>query len=57
MSEHSFFQLHNFFFSFKLTFIVVNKRINTRFFVESQGRLQNPLPGTVVDVKLTRREW
>ncbi|XP_015446018.1 piwi-like protein 3 [Pteropus alecto] len=43
--------------NFKLTFIVVKKRINTRFFVESQGRLQNPLPGTVVDVELTRREW
>ncbi|KAM8812110.1 piwi-like protein 3 [Rhynchonycteris naso] len=42
---------------FKLTFIVVKKRINTRFFVESQGRLQNPLPGTIVDVELTRREW
>nr|XP_019611125.1 PREDICTED: piwi-like protein 3 [Rhinolophus sinicus] len=43
--------------NFKLTFIVVKKRINTRFFVQSQGRLRNPLPGTVVDVVLTKREW
>uniref|UniRef100_A0A8C0TW56 Piwi like RNA-mediated gene silencing 3 n=1 Tax=Canis lupus familiaris TaxID=9615 RepID=A0A8C0TW56_CANLF len=41
----------------KLTFIVVKKRINTRFFVESQGRLQNPLPGTVIDVEVTKRQW
>ncbi|KAM5200114.1 piwi-like protein 3 isoform 2-T2 [Hipposideros larvatus] len=43
--------------NFKLTFIVVKKRINTRFFVESQGTLQNPPSGTVVDVAVTRREW
>ncbi|XP_021113000.1 piwi-like protein 3 isoform X2 [Heterocephalus glaber] len=41
----------------KLTFIVVKKRINTRFFVQSQGRLQNPPSGTVIDVALTREEW
>ncbi|XP_066110565.1 LOW QUALITY PROTEIN: piwi-like protein 3 [Saccopteryx bilineata] len=41
----------------KLTFIVVKEQINTRFFVESQERLQNPLPETTVDVELTRREW
>ncbi|KAM6166384.1 piwi-like protein 3 [Erethizon dorsatum] len=41
----------------KLTFIVVKKRINTRFFVQSQERLQNPPSGTVIDVALTREEW
>ncbi|XP_021559146.1 piwi-like protein 3 [Neomonachus schauinslandi] len=41
----------------KLTFIVVKKRINTRFFVESEGRLRNPLPGTVIDVEVTKRQW
>uniref|UniRef100_M3YQJ1 Piwi like RNA-mediated gene silencing 3 n=1 Tax=Mustela putorius furo TaxID=9669 RepID=M3YQJ1_MUSPF len=40
----------------KLTFIVVKKRINTRFF-ESEGRLRNPLPGTVIDVEVTKRQW
>uniref|UniRef100_A0A8C4LIM1 Piwi like RNA-mediated gene silencing 3 n=1 Tax=Equus asinus asinus TaxID=83772 RepID=A0A8C4LIM1_EQUAS len=41
----------------KLAVIVVKKRINTRFFVESEGKLRNPRPGTVVDVELTRKEW
>ncbi|XP_077916241.1 piwi-like protein 3 [Halichoerus grypus] len=41
----------------KLTFIVVKKRINTRFFVESEGRLRNPLPGTVIDVEVTKGQW
>ncbi|XP_058387642.1 piwi-like protein 3 [Diceros bicornis minor] len=41
----------------KLTVIVVKKRINTRFFIESEGKLQNPRPGTVIDVELTRKEW
>ncbi|XP_027627375.1 piwi-like protein 3 [Tupaia chinensis] len=40
-----------------LTFIVVKKRINTRFFIESEGNLQNPEPGTIVDMELTRKEW
>ncbi|KAF3820771.1 hypothetical protein GH733_005316 [Mirounga leonina] len=40
----------------KLTFIVVKKRINTRFFVESEGRLRNPIPGTVIDVEVTKRQ-
>ncbi|XP_069353590.1 piwi-like protein 3 [Eulemur rufifrons] len=40
-----------------LTFIVVKKRINTRFFAISGRSLQNPNPGTVIDVELTRKEW
>ncbi|XP_062038298.1 piwi-like protein 3 [Lepus europaeus] len=40
-----------------LTFIVVKKRINTRFFLEQQGGLRNPSPGTVIDVELTKHEW
>ncbi|XP_054551166.1 piwi-like protein 3, partial [Talpa occidentalis] len=42
---------------FALTFIVVKKRINTRFFIETRGRFGNPPPGTVIDVELTHREW
>ncbi|XP_078291444.1 piwi-like protein 1 [Panthera onca] len=41
----------------RLTVVVVKKRINTRFFAEYQGRLQNPLPGTVIDVEVTKRQW
>ncbi|KFO23754.1 Piwi-like protein 3 [Fukomys damarensis] len=41
----------------KLTFIVVKKRINTRFFVECQEHLYNPPSGTVIDAALTREEW
>ncbi|XP_063081853.1 piwi-like protein 3 isoform X2 [Cavia porcellus] len=41
----------------KLTFIVVKKRINTRFFTKSEEMFKNPPSGTVVDVALTRHEW
>ncbi|KAL1768621.1 piwi 3 [Sigmodon hispidus] len=41
----------------KLTFIVVKKRINTRFFVEHEREVKNPPSGTVVDQVLTRDEW
>eukprot|EP00069_Balaena_mysticetus_P005325 bmy_17974T0 len=41
----------------RLTVIVVKKRVNARFFAHSGGRLQNPLPGTVIDVEVTRPEW
>ena len=38
------------------TFIVVQKRINTRMFkVERDNALSNPLPGTVLDHTITRR--
>ncbi|XP_063287992.1 piwi-like protein 1 [Pelobates fuscus] len=41
----------------RLTVIVVKKRINARFFGVFGGRLQNPPPGTIVDVEVTRPEW
>ncbi|XP_044296633.1 piwi-like protein 1 [Varanus komodoensis] len=41
----------------KLTVIVVKKRVNNRFFAQIDGRLQNPPPGTVIDVEVTRPEW
>ncbi|XP_023576705.1 piwi-like protein 3 [Octodon degus] len=40
----------------KLTFIVVKKRINTRFF-QVDGKFRNPPAGTVIDKVLTRWEW
>jgi aubergine-like protein len=39
----------------KLTFIIVNKRINTRIFLRSQ-KFDNPQPGTVVDTTITLPE-
>ncbi|XP_075032847.1 piwi-like protein 1 [Mixophyes fleayi] len=44
-------------YSPKLSVIVVKKRINTRFFAHFGGRLQNPPPGTIIDVEVTRPEW
>ncbi|NXE51879.1 PIWL1 protein, partial [Casuarius casuarius] len=41
----------------RLSVIVVKKRVNTRFFAQSHGRPQNPPPGTVVDIEVTRPEW
>ncbi|XP_078598436.1 piwi-like protein 1 [Branchiostoma floridae x Branchiostoma japonicum] len=41
----------------KVTWIVVNKHVNTRFFEEAGGGLQNPCPGTVVDSEVTRPQW
>ncbi|XP_034262027.1 piwi-like protein 1 [Pantherophis guttatus] len=41
----------------KLTVIVVKKRVNSRFFAEMEGKLQNPPPGTVIDLEVTRPEW
>nr|XP_035148296.2 piwi-like protein 3 [Callithrix jacchus] len=43
--------------NFALAFIVVKKRINTRFFLKCGSRFENPRPGTVIDVELTRNEW
>ncbi|XP_030569875.1 protein argonaute-3 [Drosophila novamexicana] len=40
--------------SIKITFIIVQKRNNTRFFSESNNNFENPLPGTVVDKYITR---
>ncbi|KMZ01324.1 protein argonaute-3 [Drosophila simulans] len=38
----------------KISYIVVQKRINTRIFSESGIHLENPLPGTVVDQQITK---
>lgn len=41
----------------KLAFVVVTKRISTRFFAHtSDGSFCNPLPGTVIDREVTRPE-
>ncbi|KAH7946707.1 hypothetical protein HPB52_003764 [Rhipicephalus sanguineus] len=41
----------------KLAFVVVTKRISTRFFLHDPSRgYGNPLPGTVVDTEVTRPE-
>nr|CAH7766461.1 unnamed protein product [Callosobruchus chinensis] len=39
----------------QLCFIVVQKRINTRIFVEGREGYENPPPGTVVDYGISRR--
>jgi len=41
----------------KLAVIVVKKRIHMRFFAPFQGKLGNPLPGTVIDQGCTRQGW
>uniref|UniRef100_A0A1B0DD99 Uncharacterized protein n=1 Tax=Phlebotomus papatasi TaxID=29031 RepID=A0A1B0DD99_PHLPP len=38
----------------KLTYVVTQKRINTRFF-RARSQIDNPAPGTVVDHSVTRR--
>ncbi|XP_061388506.1 protein argonaute-3 [Musca vetustissima] len=40
----------------KITFIVTQKRINTRYFT-ANGNIQNPPPGTVVDMNITRSNY
>ncbi|TMW48791.1 hypothetical protein DOY81_006130 [Sarcophaga bullata] len=40
-----------------LTFVVVQKRINTRYFMVNNGNAENPLPGTVVDNSITRANY
>jgi len=37
------------------TFILVQKRINTRIFLMARDRMDNPAPGTVLDHTITRR--
>lgn len=37
------------------TYIVVQKRINTKFFRKEGRELVNPLPGTVIDHTVTRK--
>ncbi|CAN9513483.1 unnamed protein product [Ophioblennius macclurei] len=41
----------------RLSVIVVKKRISCRLFAHLEQRLTNPLPGTVVDTEVTRKEW
>lgn len=38
----------------KMTFIIVNKRINTRIFVKNGALMGNPVSGTIVDSKLSK---
>lgn len=42
----------------KLTFVVVQKRINTKVYLRkgSQG-FENPPPGTIMDNTVTRKNW
>lgn len=40
----------------KFAFVIVSKRINTRFFEETNRGCKNPLPGTVVDDVVTLPE-
>ncbi|VVC90369.1 unnamed protein product, partial [Leptidea sinapis] len=40
-----------------LTYVVVQKRINTRIFSKTGNGFDNPIPGTVVDHAITRRDW
>ncbi|XP_026321629.1 piwi-like protein Ago3 [Hyposmocoma kahamanoa] len=40
-----------------LTYIVVQKRINTRIFAKVNGGFENPPPGTILDHAVTRRDW
>lgn len=40
----------------KLAFVVVTKRISTRFFANKNNSISNPPPGTVVDQVVTRPE-
>ncbi|XP_076054688.1 argonaute 3 [Oratosquilla oratoria] len=42
----------------KMSFVVVQKRINTKIFASLNGRdLSNPGPGSVVDYAITKRNW
>ena len=40
----------------KLSFVLINKKTNTRIFREDRNGHSNPLPGTVVDNTITLRE-
>jgi len=41
----------------RLCFIVVKKRIHTRLFDKTDGTLQNPPPGTIVDTDCVHKDW
>lgn len=40
-----------------VTFVVVKKRVNARFFARAGQGLANPPPGTVIDTEVTKPEW
>lgn len=40
----------------KLAYVIVNKRINTKFFLDRKPQFDNPAPGTVVDNVVTLPE-
>jgi len=40
--------------SITFTFIMVNKRVKTKFISDMGGRIQNPMPGTVLDHSVTQ---
>ncbi|KAJ0174712.1 hypothetical protein K1T71_009820 [Dendrolimus kikuchii] len=40
-----------------ITYIVVQKRINTRIFMKAGRDFDNPPPGTVLDNSILRRDW
>ena len=41
----------------RFAMIIVKKRVSTRLFYQSKGGISNPLPGTIVDTKVTRPEF
>lgn len=43
-------------FEFKMAYIIVSKKINTRFFQSSGNDVKNPSPGTVIDNTVTLKE-
>lgn len=43
-------------FEFKMAYIIVSKKINTRFFQSSGNDVRNPSPGTVIDNTVTLKE-
>jgi len=41
----------------KLAVVIVQKRINTKLFMQSKGSLENPPPGSVMDHTVTKRDY
>jgi aubergine-like protein len=39
-----------------LSFTIVTKRVNARFFSKSDQRFENPIPGTIIDSVVTREK-
>ncbi|CAL4111914.1 unnamed protein product, partial [Meganyctiphanes norvegica] len=62
VEEHEVPQLATIFQNFdsyepKLSFVVVQKRINTRVFLKTGRGMDNPVPGSIVDHTITMRSW